>query len=116
MWLQNNWMIERSSLDSPMYANIFQGADDNDDVFVWPYVLANREQGLTTDQADEFAAALYGGYLIAKLVLVVGIGACGLLAATFLYELRFLRSAMPAKTVPERSVAYTHERTRGAAP
>lgn len=104
--LQNNWMIERSSLDSPMYANIFQGADDNDDVFVWPYVFANREQGLTTDQADEFAAALYGGYLIAKLVLVVGIGACGLLAATFLYELRFLRTAMTAKTVPERSVAY----------
>ena len=53
--MQTNWMVERATLDSPLYANIFGVAGGDDDVFVWPYMWANREQGLTAAQADEFS-------------------------------------------------------------
>ena len=103
--LQTNWMVERATLDSPLYANIFNGTGGEDGVFVWPYMWGNREQGLTAAQADEFSAALYGGYLAAKLVLLLGLIMTGLLAAVLLFELRALcarrkRAILPVKTAP----------------
>ena len=103
--MQTNWIVERSALDSPLYANIFGASDDNDDVFIWPYVWMNREQAMTAAQADEFAAALYGGYLAAKVILSVGLVTTSLLAAWFLtVDLRLLLHVRfrvkPAKTEP----------------
>ena len=88
--MQSNWIVERTTLDSPLYANIFGRTDDNDDVFIWPYIWVNREQGLTEVQAEEFATALYGGYVAAKAVLLVGLIMTSLLAVSFLFDLRFL--------------------------
>ena len=90
-------MVERTALDSPLYANIFGEAGGDNDVFVWPYMWVNREQGLTAAQADEFSNALYGSYLAAKLVLLLGLVISSLLAAALLLELRALRACKPAK-------------------
>lgn len=57
----------------------------------------NREQGLTAAQADEFSNALYGGYLAAKLVLLLGLVISGLLTAALLLELRALCACKSAK-------------------
>ena len=98
--MQTNWMVERSTLDSPLYANIFGGAGGDNDVFVWPYMWVNREQGLTAAQADEFSTALYGGYLAAKLILLLGLIMTGLLAVMLLFDLRAFCACKPAKTEP----------------
>ena len=98
--MQTNWMVERATLDSPLYANIFGGAGGDDDVFVWPYLWVNRQQGLTAAQAGEFSNALYGGYLAAKLVLLLGLLMTSLLTAVILFELRALCACKPAKTEP----------------
>ena len=102
--MQTNWMIERATLDSTLYANIFGGTDDNDDVFVWPYMWANREQGLTAVQADEFTTALYGGYLAAKATLLLGLIVSGLLAAVLFVDLRSFCSIKPGKIEPVKDV------------
>ena len=106
---QNNFIVERTMLDSPMYANIFGRSDDNNDVFVWPYMWANREAGLTAEQAADFELALYGGYTAAKAILLVGILMSSVLAATFFFEVHQLiqgtikakRSVNPVKDCPE---------------
>ena len=94
---QNNFIVERTMLDSPMYANIFGGNDDNNDVFVWPYMWANREAGLTQEQAADFELALYGGYTAAKAILLIGILMTVLLAASFGYEVKALQSTVMSK-------------------
>tara|TARA_B110001452_G_C15235075_1_gene427638 strand:+ start:120 stop:3326 length:3207 start_codon:yes stop_codon:yes gene_type:complete len=102
---QNNFIVERTMLDSPMYANIFGRSDDNNDVFVWPYMYANREAGLTPEQAADFEMALYGGYTAAKAILLIGILLTCVLAVTFFFEVKELlgtfirskRSVYPVK-------------------
>jgi len=70
--LQFNFMIEKTMLNSNRYASIFGATTDNGDRFVWPYAILDRQTTLTDDQASKFKSAVYGAYVMAFIVVVVG--------------------------------------------
>ena len=76
--LQFNFYIEQTMIDSDRYQNIFASPDDNSNVFIWPYSYLDRKKLLTDDDASAFKSAVYFGFMLQAVLLILGVvgGVC----------------------------------------
>ena len=72
-YLQANWYVEATLLDSQRYANVFTADTDNDDSFVWPYVFVRRHVEIADDDASSLKEAYQTPFVIGLVLDVFGI-------------------------------------------